>query len=137
MSGVSIRSLRPYLCGLSSGNGEGAGMLGDKTDPRLGGGGGESSRWRLESLLTSGCGLMPSIRDCLRLSTLESRIVVDALRGRSALSSVIVTVDAECTTCSSLGDLDGGLPSMNGSMGLSSFSSLTPSKVVGETCCCT
>ena len=33
-SGVSMRSLRPYLCGLSSGMGEGAGIVGDSAEMR-------------------------------------------------------------------------------------------------------
>jgi len=33
-SGVSMRSLRPYLCGLSSGMGEGAGSVGDSAETR-------------------------------------------------------------------------------------------------------
>ena len=33
-SGVSMRSLRPYLCGLSSGMGEGAGSVGDSAEMR-------------------------------------------------------------------------------------------------------
>jgi hypothetical protein len=33
-SGVSMRSLRPYLCGLSSGMGEGAGIVGDNAETR-------------------------------------------------------------------------------------------------------
>ena len=43
MSGVSIRSRKPYLCGLSSGRKLGAGMLGERVDNRCAGTGGASS----------------------------------------------------------------------------------------------
>lgn len=140
ISGVSILSLRPYLCGLSSGRGGGAGIEGESVSPRFAGGAvahlccsvSTSSRFSTNEVLVSA-------RDPIRLSMTEPRIVVEALSGRLALSSVIVIVDAECTTS---GTWSGGgllddetLMSRKGSIGLSSFgSSLCPSNVDCDTC---
>ena len=43
-SGVSMRSFSPYLCGLSSGRGEGAGIVGERADERWVGTSGGSSK---------------------------------------------------------------------------------------------
>lgn len=138
-SGVSMRSLRPYLCGLSSGSGDGAGMLGESAESRFVGRVGRGfgrvtlpsdSDWKSSTK----AGWFSNL-DSRLLSALESRIAVVALTGRT-FSSVIVMVEAECTGSIS-GDFDDMLRSANGSTGLSSFSLLPASKVEDETCCVT
>lgn len=150
-SGVSIRSFRPYLCGLSSGSGEGAGMLGDRAESRClrreEGLGEVSLSWGTGRVGTSSPSTSCSVmRDSLRLSALHSQREVDPLSGCLAFSSGMVTVEAECTggggapSACGAGDSRVWVPSMNGFTGFSSFSSSAStglSRVVGETCCLT
>ena len=88
-SGVSILSLNPYLCGLSSGSGEGAGIVGDSADRTCASSDGTGGR----SLKSAA----PSVCESGRSADLQSRMVVAALRGIVALSSVIVMFELECT----------------------------------------
>ena len=135
-SGVSIRSLRPYLCGLSSGSGDGAGMLGDNANSRFVGSGGNCFCWVtsicvsvLESSTKAG---WFSNLDSRRLSALESRTMVETLSG--LLFSVIVIDEGECTC-----DLRGEVVEQRCAGGffvLSSFCSRSSgSNVDVETCC--
>lgn len=75
-SGVSMRSLRPYLCGLSSGIGDGAGNVGDKADTRRCDGDSSSA----------------SAKSSIWVLSWRSVMVSLALVGRAALSSVKVAV---------------------------------------------
>jgi len=133
---VSMRSFKPYLWGLSSGSGEGAGIEGDSVSPRCGGGTGAPLDLTYVSSSSSSTNeVRVSTREPLRLSTRLSRMVVEALSGRSESSLVKVALDAECIALGMSFDLRGesALPSMNTGLSSSSLWSALW-KAVGEIC---
>ena len=85
--GVFVAYRKPYLCGLSSGRGEGAGMVGDRFSNNSSSGSGSSMR---------GNSVLESFRSLS--DDVKSRIVVEGLSGMFARPSVMVTVEVECTT---------------------------------------
>lgn len=111
-SGVSMRSFRPYLCGLSSGRGEGAGMVGDRAEARGAGTGGSSSSCSLASSIVAWKEILFSLPD-------ETTVVValDCLLLPLCMSTVMV--ESECRIIGSRALWAG---SINGSIGLSSCS---------------
>ena len=123
------------MCGLSSGSGEGAGMLGDRVESRCDDAGTGRLEDRSGIRIISLSGLRLSTLESSWCSACDSRIVVEALSGRSVSALEKAAVDAECG-CSRSGVSGDTGPSMNGSEGLIE-PSFTPSNVEEETPCCT